>query len=231
MVNPVHTGIFLRSTEESTLRAMVRLRPFNAITAVLLLIALGESIVAIGIGVEGGALGGSFVLTSVLGLALAAALWWFYFDGEDERAERSLAAADRNRRPWLALNAFGYAFLPVLGGIVVLAAGVKLAIVHYGGPIAAPTAWFLAAGAATYLLGLVAFRRLLGLGPVGLRLIIAGLAAATGIIGLAVSPQAELAGLVVLVGGGAVAESRSLGRRARAIRLSPLSSRRTEGYH
>lgn len=131
----------------------------------IVLIALGESIVAIGIGVNGGALGSSFVLTSVLGLALAAALWWLYFDGEDERAERSLAAADRHRRPWLALNAFGYAFLPILGGIVVLAAGIKLAIVHYGEPVTAPTAWFLAAGVATYVLGLVAFRRVLGLGP------------------------------------------------------------------
>ncbi|MGQ0549522.1 MAG: low temperature requirement protein A [Armatimonadota bacterium] len=257
VVNLVHTGMFLRSTEEPTLRAVGRLGPFNAITAVLLLvagftdgalqwslwtagfvlhwitpyltnvsgftiraahfverhglivlIALGESIVAIGIGVEGRALGGGFILTSVLGLALAAALWWLYFNGEDERAERSLAAAERNRRPWLALNAFGYAFLPVLGGIVMLAAGIKLAIAHYGEPTSAPTAWFLAAGVTTYVLGLVAFRRLLGLGPVGPRLIIAGLAAATGIVGLAISPQAELAALVAIVGGGVIVEAR-----------------------
>ncbi len=258
VVNLVHTGIFLRVTEEPTLRAVGRLGPFNAITAVLILvagftdgalqwalwtasfvlhwitpyltnvsdftiraahfverhglivlIALGESIVAIGIAIEGRALGGSFLLTSVLGLALAAALWWLYFNGEDERAERALAGAERNRRPWLALNAFGYAFLPILGGIVMLAAGIKLAIAHSSEPTA-QAAWFLAAGVAAYVLGLVVFRRLLGLGPVGLRLLIAGLAAATGIVGLAVSPEAQLAALVAIVGGGAIVESRLL---------------------
>jgi low temperature requirement protein LtrA len=258
VVNLVHTAMFLRSTDESTLRSIVRLGPFNAITAVLLvvagftdgtvqwalwvgsivlhwitpyltsvsgfsiraahfverhglivLIALGESIVAIGIGVERKTLDGRFILTSVLGLALAAALWWLYFDGEDERAERSLAAADRGRRPRLALNAFGYAFLPVLGGIILLAAGVKLAIAHYGETITAPTAWFLAGGAATYILGLVLFRWLLGLGSIRARIIVAGLAAAAGFVGLTVSPEAELAALVVIVSGGIIFEARS----------------------
>lgn len=183
---------------------------------IIVLIALGESIVAIGIGVEEGALSGRFIVTSVLGLALAAALWWLYFDGEDERAERSLAAADRNRRPQLGVNAFGYAFLAVLGGIVALAAGIKLAIAHSGEPMTAPAAWFLAAGVATYVFGLVVFRRVLGLGPIGLRLIIAGLAAAAGFVGVAISPEAELGVLVAIVGGGAIVESRMLSRRGRA---------------
>jgi len=74
------------------------------------------------------------VVTAVLGLALAAALWWLYFDGEDERAERVLDAAAVDRTSWLALYGFGYAFLPVLGGIVVFAAGVKNAVGHYGEP-------------------------------------------------------------------------------------------------
>lgn len=182
----------------------------------IVLIALGESIVAIGIGVEEGVLSGGFVVTSVLGLALAAALWWFYFDGEDERAERSLAATDRSRRPRLAVNAFGYAFLAVLGGIVALATGIKLAIANSETPMTA-AAWFLALGVATYILGLIVFRRVLGLGPIGLRLVIAGLAAATGVVGLAISPQAELGALVAIVGGGAIIESRSLSVRGRAI--------------
>ena len=67
----------------------------------------------------------------MLGLGLAAALWWLYFEGEDARAEDALERAPQERRPWLALNAFGYVFLPILGGIVVIAAGLKLALVHY----------------------------------------------------------------------------------------------------
>jgi low temperature requirement protein LtrA len=257
VVTLVHTGMFLRSTEESTLQAMVRLGPFNAITAVLLLvagftdgavrwalwssgfvlhwitpfftrvsgfriraahfverhglivlIALGESVVAIGIGVVGRDLRAGLVLTSVLGLSVAAALWWLYFDGEDERAERALGSADRDRSPWLALNAFGYAFLLILGGIIVLAAGVKLAIVRYAEPVTAPAAWFLAAGVAAYVVGLALFRRLLGIGSVGVRLMVAALAVSTGVVGLAISPQAQLGALVAILGGGVLAESR-----------------------
>jgi low temperature requirement protein LtrA len=267
VVTLVHTGMFLRATEESTVRAMVRLGPFNAITAVLLLlagftngavqwtlwsgsfvlhwitpyftrvsgftiraahfverhglivlIALGESVVALGMGLAGRDLRAGLVLTSILGLSVAAALWWLYFDGEDERAERALSGADRDRNPWLALYAFGYAFLVVLGGIIVFAAGVKLAIARYAEPVIAPAAWFLAGGVATYVVGLAWFRGLLGTGPVGVRLVVAGLALSTGIVGLAVSPEAQLSVLVAILGGGVVAESRLSGRRMRAAR-------------
>jgi len=98
--------------------------------------------------------------------------------------------------------------LAVLGGIVALATGIKLAIANPETPIPA-AAWFLALGVAMYILGLIVFRRVLGLGPIGLRLIIAVLAAATVIVGLAVSPLAELGALVAIVGGGALVESRS----------------------
>ncbi|HZD01012.1 MAG TPA: low temperature requirement protein A [Actinomycetes bacterium] len=173
----------------------------------IVLIALGESVVAIGIGMTGRDLQAGHIFTAVLGLALAAALWWLYFDGEDERAERALGTAPSERNPWLALYAFGYAFLPVLGGIIVFAAGVKDAVEHYAEPLAASTAWFLAGGAAVYVVGLAWFRRLLGIGPIGARLAIAGIALPTALIGMAFSPQAQLGALAAIVVGGAVAES------------------------
>ncbi|HEU5197344.1 MAG TPA: low temperature requirement protein A [Methylomirabilota bacterium] len=264
VVTLVHTGMFLLSTQESAVRAMTRLGPFNAITALLLLvagftggavqwtlwsagfalhwispaftavsgfriraahfverhglivlIALGESIVAVGIGLAHGPLGAGVVITAVLGLALAAALWWLYFDGEDERAERALNDASAERGPWLALFAFGYAFLPILGGIIVLAAGVKGAIGHYGEPVAASTAWFLAGGVATYVAGLALFRWILGIGPTAARLAIAVLALPSSILGMAVSADAQLGALVVIVVGGFVAESRRARRAGR----------------
>ncbi len=257
VVTVVHTGMFLRTSEESALRALGRLGPFNAITAILLLlagftdgavrwtlwsasfvlhwitplftpvsgfsiraahfverhgliilIALGESVVALGMGVTGRDLHAGFILTSVLGLSVAAALWWLYFDGEDERAERALSGANRARSPWLALYAFGYAFLVILGGIIVLAAGVKLAIVRSAQPAPAPAAWFLAGGVATYVVGLAWFRRLLGTGPLGVRLAVALLTLSTGFVGLAVSPEAQLAVLVAILSGGVLAEPR-----------------------
>src|SRR4029450_232613 len=81
----------------------------------IVLIALGESIVAVGIGMAGHRLPADRVVTAVLGLAVAAALWWLYFDGEDEQAERVLDAAAVNRTTWLALYGFGYAVPPLLG--------------------------------------------------------------------------------------------------------------------
>jgi low temperature requirement protein LtrA len=173
----------------------------------IVLIALGESIVAVGIGMAGQSLGADRVVVAALGLTVVAALWWLYFDGEDEQAERVLDAATLERTSWLALYGFGYAFLPVLGGIIVFAAGVKNAVGHYGEPLTVSTAWLLAAGVATYAVGLAWFRRLLGIGPTGARVAIAGAALSTATVGLVVSPGAQLAVLAAVVAGGVLAES------------------------
>jgi low temperature requirement protein LtrA len=181
----------------------------------IVLIALGESIVAIGIGTAGHGLQADRVVTAVLGLTVAAALWWLYFDGEDERAERTLDAAPVDRASWLALYGFGYAFLPLLGGIILFAAGVKNAVVHDGGPVTASTAWLLAAGVATYVVGLAWFRRLLDSGPAGARLLLAGVVLPSAMIGLAVSPGAQLGVLAAVMVGGVLAESAWMHRKGR----------------
>jgi low temperature requirement protein LtrA len=169
-------------------------------------------VVAVGLGVQGHhELTTGLVVTAVLGLALAAALWWLYFDGEDVRAERALDAAPESRNPWLALFAFGYAFLPVLGGIIVLAAGVRQAIVSYDHPATAATAWFLAAGTAVYVLGLVLLRYFLHTGSLAPRAVIAGAVLSTAGVGVAVSPEAQMAALTLILAAGIVIE------RARSV--------------
>ena len=256
IVTFVHTGLFLRSSEESAVRAMFRLGPFNTITAALLLvagfatgwlrwalwtaafvlhwvspaitavggfriraahfverhglivlIAIGESVVAVGIGVQGHDLTAGVVVTALLSLALAAALWWLYFDGEDARAERALDDASAARNPWLALFAFGYAFLPLLGGIIVIAAGVKEAIASYGEPASTATAWFLAAGVALYAASLALLRRIVGTGRLDVRIGMAVAAVPTVVVGLTVSPEAQLAALTAVVVAGIVIET------------------------
>jgi low temperature requirement protein LtrA len=191
----------------------------------IVLIALGESIVAVGIGMAGHGLRADRVVTAVLGLTVAAALWWLFFDGEDEQAERVLDAAAVDETTWLALYGFGYAFLPLLGGIIVFAAGVKNAVVQYGEPVTASTAWLLAAGVASYLVGLAWFRRLLGIGPISARLAIAGAVLPSAMIGLAVSLEAQLGVLAAVVVGGVLAEP-AWERRTRAAaedRTAPSS--------
>jgi len=174
----------------------------------ILLIALGESVVAVGIGLGAIDLPAGRIVAALLGLALTAALWWLYFSGDDDRAEAALDAARGEDKPWLALNAFGYAFVPILGGVVLIAAGLKLAVVRYNEPSTLAAAVFLAAGVAIYLVGLAIFGWLIHVRSIAVRLVMALLALVTAFIGLRITPVAQLAVLVVVLIAGNVAEAR-----------------------
>src|SRR5437588_3257988 len=156
----------------------------------ILLIAIGESVVAVGIGLGPIDLPAGRILAALLALALTAALWWLYFNGDDDGAETALEAAPAEAKPWLALNAFGYTFVPILGGIVLVAAGLKLAVIRYNEPSTTAAAVFLACGVAIYLAGLALFRWLIHLRPVLIRLLMAALAVGTIVVGLRITPVA-----------------------------------------
>ena len=72
----------------------------------VVIIALGESIVAAGVGVSGLALGTGVIAAVVVGIALAAALWWAYFDLVMLVAERRLSAAQGEERARLARDSY-----------------------------------------------------------------------------------------------------------------------------
>jgi low temperature requirement protein LtrA len=182
----------------------------------ILLIALGESVVAVGIGLGAIELPVGRIVAALLGLALTAALWWLYFSGDEERAEVALESAQIKHKPWLALNAFGYAFVPILGGIVLVAAGLKLAVVRYDEPSTVSAAVFLGAGVATYLAGLALFRWLIHARSVTVTLLMGFLAIITTFIGLVTTPVAQLVALVVIVIAGNVVETRLVSRRKSA---------------
>ena len=94
-----------------------------------MIIALGESIVVLGVGTEGLELDAGIVVFALLALALNAALWWVYFS--DERAvEDAFGDAPAERRPQLALAAFGYWHYGLLLAVIAIAAGLKKAIGH-----------------------------------------------------------------------------------------------------
>src|SRR5918996_2088500 len=82
----------------------------------LLIVALGESVVAIGIGIGGLPLDAGVFGAAILRLALAAALWWASFVGGEEGAGRTMAAATDQRRFRLALKAYFFAYIPILLG-------------------------------------------------------------------------------------------------------------------
>jgi low temperature requirement protein LtrA len=88
----------------------------------IIIIALGESIVAIGIGAEFGVDAG-VVVAAILGIAVAAALWWLYFDVVALLAERDLARLEGRELNERARDAYSYLHFPMVAGIVLLALG------------------------------------------------------------------------------------------------------------
>jgi low temperature requirement protein LtrA len=124
----------------------------------IVLIALGESVVAIGAGAERGVDGG-VVGAAVVGMVVAAALWWLYFDVVALVAARRLVNAEPgSERNAVARDSFSYLHLPMVAGIVLIALGVKKTLAHTGGELTTVAASALLGGAAIYLLAHVAFR-------------------------------------------------------------------------
>ena len=135
----------------------------------LLLVAFGESIVAIGIGLAAVELEARMYVAAVLGLLLVSALWWTYFARDDERALEVLQAAPAREQLGMAIGAFFYAFVVMLLGVVILAAGLALTIAAVDIRTSVETAVLLGGGAALYVAGDVLFRLKLGIEPLRYR--------------------------------------------------------------
>ncbi|HVD85941.1 MAG TPA: low temperature requirement protein A [Solirubrobacterales bacterium] len=124
----------------------------------ILIIALGESIVAIGVGASG-ALDLGIGTAAVLGVGLAAALWWIYFDVVALISARRLGEAEVGKaQNELARDSYSYIHLALVAGIVLGAFGLKVTIGHHADHLHDVPAFALLGGVAVYLLGLVAFR-------------------------------------------------------------------------
>jgi low temperature requirement protein LtrA len=125
----------------------------------IVIIALGESIVAIGVGAAGLEVDAGVVGASVLGIAVAAALWWLYFDIVALVAERRLALAEVGREQnEIARDSFSYLHFPMVAGIVLVALGMKKTLEHVGDPLEVVPAVAMLGGTGLYLLAHVAFR-------------------------------------------------------------------------
>ena len=124
----------------------------------IVIIALGESIVAIGIGAAGLELSPTVVLAAVLGLVLACALWWAYFDIVALLVRRRLVEARGHERARLARDTFSYLHLPMFAGIVLVALGAKKVLGHVDEPLETVPAVALCCGVALYLLSHDAMR-------------------------------------------------------------------------
>lgn len=174
----------------------------------LLIIAFGESVTAIGIAVGHADLDAGTVTAAVLTLMLAAAMWSLFFAHDEASAQRMLASASSRERIRAAHFGYFYAFIAMLFGIVVMAAGIKKSLGHFTEQLETEVAITLAAGVALYLLGELGFRLVLRLGHVRFRAVGAAAAIATITLGEYVSGGAQLVTLVALVGAVVVAGER-----------------------
>jgi low temperature requirement protein LtrA len=125
----------------------------------IIIIALGESIVALGLGAQGHQLGADIAIAALLGMAVAGAMWWAYFDVAAIVAERRFRAMERLAQVRMARDSYTYLHLPMMAGIIVFAVGAKKTLAHVDEHLHAVEAFALCGGVALYLLALSAFKR------------------------------------------------------------------------
>jgi low temperature requirement protein LtrA len=124
----------------------------------IIIIALGESIVAIGAGAET-ALTFGIAAAACFGIALAAAQWWAYFDVVALVAAKRLVEAKPGREQnEMARDSYSYLHLPMVAGIVLVALALKKTLGDVDDPLKLVPAFALVGGLALYLLAHVAFR-------------------------------------------------------------------------
>lgn len=139
---------------------------FSERHGLIIIVALGESFVAIGVGVAQEPISWVIVIASVLGLILASALWWAYFDVSALLGEHALATEPVETRARLARNAYSFAHLPLVLGIVLVAFGLKEVLLYVSDssehslidPLPGVALAALVGGVVLYLLGHVVFK-------------------------------------------------------------------------
>lgn len=167
----------------------------------VLIIALGESIIAIGVGAgSGGEVTNAVIATAVLGVAAVTALWWLYFDVTSLVVGHELESMSPGRpRNELARDAYSFLHYPMVAGIVLLALGLKEVVGDPGGELSSYKAAALVGGPALYLAAQVAFKYR-GVHTVTLhRLVVAALLIGVACVGSAVPGWVALLAVVTVL--------------------------------
>jgi low temperature requirement protein LtrA len=125
--------------------------------SLIVIIALGESIVALGTGVHG-ELDAQVLTAVILGLVVACALWWAYFDVVAVVSERRFRGMPPDLRVRIARDSYSYLHLPMIAGIVLVALGVKKTLPHVDHPLDTIPAVALFGGIGLYYAAHVGFR-------------------------------------------------------------------------
>lgn len=173
----------------------------------IVIVALGESIVAIGVGVAHIPISWPIIVASVLGLAVAGCVWWAYFDVVSIVAERELRRLEGEARARMARDAYSYLHLPMVAGIVLLALGIEQVLESVGetshgeltDPLAVLPLGALYGGVALFLFAHVGFKfRTWGQVTIR-RLVVAGLIVASIPVAMELPALAALGLLAVVL--------------------------------
>jgi low temperature requirement protein LtrA len=131
--------------------------------ALVVLLALGESMVAIGAGAAQGVISLPVVGAAVVALAVAIGVWLHYFLGLADRLEHGLASLTGAERARAARDVFTYLHLPIVGGIILAALGIEQSLAHLGsGHVGTLGSWALGGGLALSLAGMAVADRRIG---------------------------------------------------------------------
>ncbi len=123
-----------------------------------MIIALGESLVALGFGARAAGLGAGVIVAAVLGVAIAASFWLAYFDFFSGGALQLLSNRSGVQRTAVARDVYSYLHLPMIAGIVLLAFGLRTTLAHVNAELDWIPAVALCGGSALYLFAYVAIR-------------------------------------------------------------------------
>ena len=148
-------GLAVRGTRGWTVQA----GHFAERHGLIIIIALGESVVSLGVASTGIDLTAGVVTAALLGIVVVGAMWWAYFDVVALVAERKLRGATPADRVVMARDSYTYLHLPMVTGIVVFAVGVKVTLEDPSADLATVPAVALCGGVALYLLALSTFKR------------------------------------------------------------------------
>jgi low temperature requirement protein LtrA len=137
-----------------------RLHPAHFVErhGLIVIIAIGESLAAIGFGARGTGLTAGVIVAAVLGLAVAASFWLAYFDFFTRRSQQLLSDRSGEQQTALARDVYTYLHLPMVTGIVLFAFAMKETLAHVGDVLNTVPALCLAGGPALYLFAYVGLR-------------------------------------------------------------------------
>jgi low temperature requirement protein LtrA len=166
-----------------------------------MILAIGESVVAIGVGASQQPISAPLLAAAILGVAVAVGLWWLYFDLVSLAAEQRLLEAHGQARVDLAVEAYTYGHYPLVAGIVLAALGLEGVLAHAGESrsLGAFYALPLFGGVVLYLAGQLLFKRRMHDTLSLPRLVTVGVLLAALPAAVALPPLAGLAGLVLVL--------------------------------